>query len=273
MSKTRQPKTTGVETTNEAEATQNHELTARDRAALEWVRGADPPLRLKLTADGPHEPVYAIPDHPDEEVGWALVMNGLGTTNRDFARGVLEQLVSASVFAGVIREDRLNFLFQFVVSGKPRNEHEAALLVQMAKVHVGTMEVGERLNNVYTMRVSNAKKRHRVHGERMLALSTCARSFGNLARIFIEQLRLLNELQGGGDKKVTIQNVSVSEGGQAIVGNVMRPERQSSSETSQNSPPALTRSQAVPMSVVEEAPRAVVPLARKAAKRNGKARP
>jgi hypothetical protein len=259
--------------TGEATTPGNYELTARERAALEWVRATDPPLRLKLTADSPHDPIYAIPDHPDQEVGWALVMQGLGTTNRDFARGLLEQLVSVTACSGYLRENRLNYLFQFVVSGKPTNELQAALLVQMAQVHVGTMDVGERLNNVYSMRVSKATKRHRVHGERMLALSTIARSFGNLARIFTEQIRLLNELQGGGEQKVAIQNFSVSEGGQAIVGNVMRPERQLSSDTSQNSPPALTRPQEAPMPMVEEPSRTVVPVVREAAKRNGKTRP
>jgi len=101
----------------------------------------------------------------------------------------------------------------------------------------------------------------------MLGLSTTARALSSLARTFTEQTRLLIDLQGGGDKNVTTQNVSVSEGGQAIVENVMQLEGQSASKASQHSPPALTHSLELPMPMVEEPERAVVPRERKASKK------
>jgi len=93
----------------------------------------------------------------------------------------------------------------------------------------------------------------------------------NLAGRFTEQLRTLDNHRGGGDRNLMIHNMSVSHGGQAIVGNVTQPERGASSGSSQVSPPALTHSPAVPMPVIEPS-RTVVPRVRKAAKRNGKAR-
>src|SRR5215472_183835 len=69
-----------------AEATQKRELTARERAALERLEAADPPLRLKLTDE---EYQRAIADHPDEEVGFALIMQALGVTNAEFTRSLL----------------------------------------------------------------------------------------------------------------------------------------------------------------------------------------
>jgi len=253
--------------TDEATTAGNHELTVRERAALEWARLADPPLRLTLTADNTYEQYRAVPDYPDKEVGWALIMQALGTTSRESAHGVLAQIVAASTWAGEILEDSVNSIFQFVVSCKPRNELQARLLIQMAQMNMAVTEAAVCHGNAYVMRVSDSKKRHRVHGERMLGLSTTARALSSLARTFTEQTRLLIDLQGGGDKNVTTQNVSVSEGGQAIVGNVMQLEGQSASKASQHSPPALTHSLELPMPMVEEPGRTVVPRERKASKK------
>jgi hypothetical protein len=107
----------------------------------------------------------------------------------------------------------------------------------------------------------------------MLALSTVTSSYCKAARLFMEQLRTLTDYRRGSDQKATIQHVSVSDGGQAILANVLQPERLASAEMAENSPPALTHSPAVPMPAVEGPTRTVVPLARKAAKRLGKARP
>jgi len=264
--------TSGDETANGAVATQKRELTARERAAVERLRAADPPFRLKLTADNDYEQWRAIPDHPDEEVGWALVMEALGSTNRDFVRDLLAQMVSASIRAGVVEEDILNSIFQFVVCQKPKDGFEAKLILHMALTDRLTVAMANRSANVGFFRGSNERKRHRVHGEKMLALNTVTGSYSKIARLFMEQLRTLTEYRHAIDGKVTIQHVSVSDGGQAIVGNMLQPERLASAEMSENSPPALTHSPAVPMPAVDGPTRTVVPQ-RKAPKRNGKVHP
>ena len=271
MTKSNEYKATGGQqaggegaTTNEAEATQKYEPTARERAALERLRAADPPVRLKLDYQG-----KAVPDHPDEQVGWALVCEALSTTDVGFARHLLAQLVTASAWGGTVEEDDLNSLFATVASLKPGDGFEAMLIAQMTQVHAATMRTGNRVTNVDFIRGSHFKKRHRVHSEKMLGLSTVVRAFSNLAGRYTEQLRTLNDHRRGGDQNVMIHNMSVSHGGQAIVGNVTQPERGASSGSSQVSPPALTHSPAVPMQVIEPS-RTAVP--GKAAKRNGKAR-
>jgi hypothetical protein len=87
---------------------------------------------LKLTADKDYEQWRAIPDHPDEEVGWALVMEALGSMNCDFVRDLLAQMVLASIRASIVHEDILNSIFQFVVCAKPKDQFEAKLILQMA---------------------------------------------------------------------------------------------------------------------------------------------
>jgi len=46
------------------------------------------------------------------------------------------------------------------------------------------------------------------------------RAFNKLARTFAAQVEALKRYRTGGEQKVTVEHVTVNEGGQAIVGNV-----------------------------------------------------
>jgi len=259
---------------NVATETANHDFSAREWAAIAKFQAADRPLRLKIT-----EEWEITPDHPNYSVGWALVMEALGTTNHDFAVGLVDQLAAVTEWEGRIdeRERKLNFLFSMVISEKPRNERQAMIAVQMAIIQSATMRAGQRLAKEEVARRlgENAEERHLLHSEKVVALSTAERALSKLACTYVTLSDALTRSQTGGDQKVTRQTVLVSEGGQAIVGNIMRPERQVSSDigSRQKSPRALTHSQEVPMPMVEKPARAAMPLEHKAAKRNGKTRP
>jgi hypothetical protein len=51
---------------------------------------------------------------------------------------------------------------------------------------------------------------------------SAARAFNQLARTFATQVEALKRYRTGGEQKVTVQHVTVNEGGQAIVGNVRK---------------------------------------------------
>jgi hypothetical protein len=72
------------------------------------------------------------------------------------------------------------------------------------------------------------------------------------------QLEALNRLETGGEQMVTVQNVSVSEGGQAIVGNVTQGARQEPVEKI----PALTDARQAPMPIIGASASSPVPLKR-----------
>jgi len=280
MNKTSKPQTTGeneknVDTPSNKATAARRELTARERAALERLTAAEPPVLLKVI-EGENGPEI-IPDYPDAEVGRALIYEELGTTNPAFADGVLAQLGYASMWRGQLAKDKLNFLFSQVISHKPKDERQAVLAVQMAVVEMAMMDSGVRLGHAGVSDATGMgtlEQQHVFHLEKMLALSTAERAFSRLACTYVMLNDALTRCQTAGEPKVTVQQyVLVSEGGQAIVGDVTPAEREASSPSSQVSPPALVRSQAAPRPPVECAARAVVPLARKAAKRNGKARP
>jgi hypothetical protein len=64
------------------------ELTAAKNAPGQDIARTVP--RLKLTKNG-----FSI-DHPDQKVGERLMMEALGTTDRDFMYGILRQLANAT---------------------------------------------------------------------------------------------------------------------------------------------------------------------------------
>jgi hypothetical protein len=67
----------------------------------------------------------------------------------------------------------------------------------------------------------------------------------------------------GGEQKVTVQHVSVNEGGQAIVGNVTQGASEPTPQKPANLTPALTDARQPEMPIVGEPERAPVPLRRK----------
>ena len=189
-------------------------------------------------------------------------MKALGTTNINFARGVVWQLYSACVYADKVDEDKLNYMFAIVTSFKPKDEVEAMVSVQFALTQT---EMGRQACGYLNADLLHMATEGRLQAEQTFASNSC-----KFARTSIALIDALVRYRAGGDQKVTVQqNVLVSEGGRAIVGNLTQPERVT--ESPHVAPPPLTHSQVAPMPPVETAVRTAVPLVRK--KRNGHARP
>src|SRR5262249_8946331 len=75
------------------------------------------------------------------------------------------------------------------------------------------------------------------------------RALNKLARTFAMQMEALKRYRTGGEQKVTVQHVSVNEGGQAIVANVNQAASGTVAEKPVTMTPALTdaRQQAMPI--------------------------
>ena len=74
------------------------------------------------------------------------------------------------------------------------------------------------------------------------------------AQIAVTQMEALKRYRTGGEQKVTVQHVSVSEGCQAIVGNVTQGRRDRARKDCKM--PALTDAQQAPMTIIDEQKRA-----------------
>jgi hypothetical protein len=154
--------------------------------------------RVKLQPHG-----FSI-DHPDPELGDQLMANALGVTDSEAMDGMLRQLVRASVSGGRPDEINISFMISMVKGIRPRDSVEAMLVAQMVSVHVMAMRCAH----------------HLAEAEDPARRDSAARALGRLARTFPAQIDALNRYRSHGEPAITVQNVSVGDGGNAIVGNV-----------------------------------------------------
>ena len=175
-------------------------------------------------------------DHPDQLIGKALLSEALGGVDDDFLNGFLSQLASAGSEARQISDASLNFMLSVIKGIEPRDQLEAMLAAQMAAVHMATMTFARRLALV----------------ENIPQQDSAERAFNKLARTFVSQMEALKRYRTGGEQKVTVQHVSVSEGGQAIVGNVTQTASEKPPDKAAATPPALTDAKTAAMPIIEE---------------------
>jgi hypothetical protein len=187
-----------------------YQLTSQEQTALGKHlarRAAETPAPRMKVANG-EKATTLLPHHPDKVVGYALLMEALGTADIDFVNGLLEQLANAGSQGRQIDEGGLNFMLSVVKGVKPKDPLEAMLAAQMAAVHMATLTFAQRLSYVETIQQQDSAER----------------ALNKLARTYVTQMEALKRYRTGGEQKVTVQHVSVSEGGQAIVGNVAGPQ-------------------------------------------------
>jgi len=106
----------------------------------------------------------------------------------------------------------MNAALAMIEAAAPKDEIEAALVVQMAATHAAIMAVLTRLD------AALAPERHvAAFG------STAAR----LMRAYATQVEVLRRLRTGGQQFVRVEHVHVNDGGQAVIGNVGTPNHNS----------------------------------------------
>jgi hypothetical protein len=210
-------------------------VTATERAAIQRrvERNAGrPSIRFKVSKNESGCEVGF--DHADEIVGHILYMDAVGSADWDFACGIMKQLAKASCRGNDADEEKLNFMLSVIKGIEPRDQTEAMLAAQMASVHVAAMNIAARL----------------IHAERISEQDSNERAFNKLTRTFAMQVEALKRYRTGAEQKVTLQHVSVAEGGQAIVGNVTQASRENGPEKAATAQPAPVDTNVVPMPIV-----------------------
>jgi hypothetical protein len=229
------------------EMTADNRKTERERAALGKLRNQcdERAVRVKVPEGGG----LIRTDHPDEATGYAVLMAKLGTTDFDFLIGLLGQLVDAGSSSPKLDDQRIDFMLSAVKGIEPRDQVEAMLAAQMAAIHVATMRFARRLANV----------------ENIPQQDSAERAFNKLARTFAAQMEALKRYRTGGEQKVTVQHVTVGEGGQAIVGNVTRggQQRQAPTDKAPASQPLLADAKTAPMPPILQEHRTQTPVRRR----------
>jgi hypothetical protein len=222
-----------------------YQPTAREQAAIDKnvarQKSKSPAPRLKVLNDSKAPNILL--DHPDLAVASRLLMEALGTGDIDFVDGLIRQL---ALVGDQLDEGRLNFLLGVIKGIEPNDQLEAMLAAQMAVVHVMVMKFGRRLEHIETLQQQDSAER----------------ALNKLARTFTTQLEALKRYRTGGEQKVTVQHVSVSDGGQAIVGNVTQAVPESTPAKSAKSTAALTDGRQAAMPIIDEPKRTRAPLRR-----------
>ena len=227
-----------------AAAEPKYRVNARERAVIEkhFRRMAEAAPRLKVVKTADKTNISA--DHPSWLIGQALLTEALGTSDLDFYNGLVRQLANAVSASGRLDERDLNFMLAVIKGVKPKDQVDAMLGAQMAATHMAILKFAQRLDQAETTQ----------------QVDSITRAFNQLARTFTAQMEALKRYRTGGEQKVTVQHVSVSEGGQAIVGNVTQTAREPVPESA--APPALTHSKEPPMPIISEPERGAVPVER-----------
>ena len=148
--------------------------------------------------------------------------------------GLLTQLGKASSHDQRPDESAINFLLSVIKGAKPKDQFEVMLAAQMAAIHTATMTFARRLEDVEAL--------------------------NKLARTFTMQMEALKRYRTGGEQKVTVQHVSVNEGGQAIVGNVNQAAGGTAAEKPVTTMRALSDARQQAMPIIETTRAQVVPL-------------
>ncbi|MGJ8544564.1 MAG: hypothetical protein ACSHWZ_03900 [Sulfitobacter sp.] len=169
-------------------------------AKKQTARADGPPMKLKVV-DGVLQITFT---HAEPDLAHILMMADLGTCDPNFLTGVQGQVASIGSQGRSIDEGASNFLLSVVRGVQPRDELEAMLAVQMGAIHQATMMMARRLNHVDNIKQQDAAER----------------ALNKLARTYATQMEALKRYRTGGQQKVTVEHVTVNEGGQAIVGDV-----------------------------------------------------
>jgi hypothetical protein len=178
-----------------------YQPTPDERAAVEAVRTSRKKTARVKVDENAHKLVL---DHPSPYHACFLLMRAIGTNEPDFHAGILPQIAQASTRREKVDEVALNFIIAVIKGIEPRDQLETMLAAQMGAVHMLTMDFACRLANA----------------DNFPQKDFAERTLNKLARTFSVQLETLKHYRSNGEQKVTVEHVTVNEGGKAIVGTV-----------------------------------------------------
>lgn len=171
-------------------STETLPIAANDRAAIV----ASPKVKLRRSR--------VVIDHPDPRTGEKLLAEALGVVDREALHGLLSQLVKASAVARRPDQGNLSFMVSMLKSVVPKDSLEAMLAAQMVSIHVASMRCACRL----------------ACTDDVPQQESLSRALTRLARTYAAQMEALNRHRSNGACAITVQNLSVQDGGKAVVG-------------------------------------------------------
>lgn len=184
-----------------------------DKARItRWAEQSEKkPLKFKKPKASSGDSTVEVQE-ADKLLGVAKMLEAFGTADPELQNFLLNQVVQT--FEGCQSSENYNYekLAEFcnhamaILQGiAPRDEVEGMLAVQMVGVHNLAMQTMKRA--MITNQTFEGRQVNVNHTTKML-------------RTFVSQMEALKRYRTGGQQRVTVEHVHVSEGGQAIVGTV-----------------------------------------------------
>jgi hypothetical protein len=140
------------------------------------------------------------PDHQYRSFLEFLQNNGV--SDPEFLTGILCQVNGISVYSRNATER--DFLLSIIKGGNPKTQTDVLLLTQMAAIHDAMM---------------TSARNHATATDPEL-VERFANVTAKLARTFTALVEALQRCRSVNEKNITVQNVSISDSAQAILGNV-----------------------------------------------------
>lgn len=148
----------------------------------------------------------------DELLSSARFAETFGTPDRSLQDLLLNQLIltfGGFVKGGSVNSEKMeqftNIVLALLGGIRPQDEVEAMLVVQMIAVHNVAVET---------------LKRAMVDGQTLVWTEASVNQATKMLRTYTAQMEALKRYRTGGQQRVVVEHVNVSEGGQAIVGAV-----------------------------------------------------
>ncbi|WP_192182195.1 hypothetical protein [Mesorhizobium amorphae] len=143
-------------------------------------------------------------NHPDPKLGFELLSESLAADSEAFLTGTLDALGMVAQRGGTVSEQNMNYALSMVAGMKPRDQLETTLAVQMAAIHIATVNTAASMGGAKTEVVKEGYER----------------ALNRLTRTFVAQVEALKRYRSKGEQRVVVERVTVERGGQAIVGTV-----------------------------------------------------
>jgi hypothetical protein len=140
----------------------------------------------------------------------ARFLQEFGSQDPDFVFELVRQVANATRNSQLPDEEGIKFMMAVIKGLKPRDQTEAMIGAQMAAVHSAMMTAGNRLS----------------HATKTPEMDSAERAVNKLTRTFAALVDTLSRHRNGVEGNVTVQQLSIADGGQAIVGSLTPPRDQ-----------------------------------------------
>ena len=192
-----------------------YEPTAAEKVAMERYQARVAARRrfpeMEVTTNG-NGVAQIASVHKDETTALALQLDAFGLGSHHEFTSLLKGIVNFTSKDGAVDGVNMTETLALVVGMEPQNTTEAMLAVQMAAVHLATMEATRRL--------------HRTAAS-VEAVSVNTKALNNLSRTFAVQAETMKKLKGTGEQRHVVEHKhyylaagALGPGSQAVLGDV-----------------------------------------------------